>query len=171
MAECFSKCFDRLRIGFCWAIATVAFSLIYSFTSSALDNKVIGVPRIIDGDTLSINSKRIRLHGIDAPEQKQRCTKDGNSWHCGRKATEELSRMISGNTIECVWDKRDKYKRLIGICYLGDLNLNANMVKEGWALAYTRYSDDYVKQEHEARKELRGIWKGEFLPPWDWRNR
>ncbi len=170
LSICINKILNRLGVQVFLITTTTALLLTCPVTSLAANNKVVGVPRIIDGDTLSIDGKRIRLHGIDAPENKQYCTKDGNSWHCGRKATEALSRMVSGNMIECVWDKRDRYKRLIAICYLEDLNLNANMVKEGWALAYIRYSDDYVEQEQKAQKEFQGIWAGEFVPPWDWRN-
>ena len=170
LSICINKILNRLGVQVFLITTTTALLLTCPVTSLAANNKVVGVPRIIDGDTLSIDGKRIRLHGIDAPENKQYCTKDGNSWHCGRKATEALSRMVSGNMIECVWDKRDRYNRLIAICYLEDLNLNANMVKEGWALAYIRYSDDYVEQEQKAQKEFQGIWAGEFVPPWDWRN-
>jgi len=140
-------------------------------SSSELNNKIIGFARVIDGDTLVIVDKRIRLHGIDAPEQKQFCTRDGNSWPCGREATDALRTVTSGNTIECRVGKRDRYKRSIAVCYLGEVDLNAYMVKAGWALAYRRYSTDYLEQEKYARERASGIWEGEFTLPWDWRSR
>ena len=51
----------------------------------------------------------------------------------------------------------------------GPRSLNAWLVAEGWALAYRRYSSAYVSQELSARSERRGIWRGRFVAPWDWR--
>ena len=130
---------------------------------------VVGKARVVDGDTLAIEGERIRLHGIDAPEQSQNCLLDGADWACGRAATEALKRIVGDRPVECVGHERDRYKRLIAICYVGSLNLNAEMVREGWALAYRRYSHDYIPAENEAESGTRGIWRSDFLPPWEWR--
>ena len=63
----------------------------------------------------------------------------------------------------------DRYGRIVAVCYLGHQDLNQWMVKEGWALAFRSYSLDYVTAEDEARTAKRGIWRGDFEPPWEWR--
>jgi len=113
---------------------------------------ITGKPRVIDGDTIEIAGERIRLHGIDAPESKQTCTDaDGKKWRCGQQATFALANLIGNHWITCKGDKRDKYGRLIAVCFAGPHDLNAKMVRQGWALAYRRYSMDYVDDENTAK--------------------
>ena len=130
---------------------------------------VTGNARVVDGDTIHIGETKIRLHGIDAPEQKQTCTAEGKEWACGKAATSALIDAIYGQKVTCKGDKRDRYKRLLAICYAGDINLNAMMVREGWALAYRKYSTDYVDAEASAKKDRMGLWGGQFVVPWKWR--
>ena len=132
---------------------------------------VTGNARVVDGDTIHIGKTKIRLHGIDAPESKQTCAADGKEWLCGQEATQALVEAISDQPVTCKGDKRDRYKRLLAVCYVGDINLNAMMVSKGWALAYRRYSTDYVEAEAAAEKARVGIWRGEFEKPWEWRRK
>ena len=152
----------------------MAYRLIFGFVALLLSLPVqadiTGKPRVIDGDTIEIAGERIRLHGIDAPESKQTCIdKDGKEWRCGQEATLALSTIIGEHTITCRGDERGKYGRLIAVCNVGLLKINAMMVARGWALAYRRYSDEYVLEEDDARLHKRGLWRGEFVPPWEWR--
>ena len=125
---------------------------------------------MIDGDTIEIAGERIRLHGIDAPEAYQCCLDDaGKRWRCGQDATFALGNMIGDHWITCKGDERDKYGRLIAVCYGGPYDLNAEMVRQGWALAYRQFSSEYVPEEDDARLHKRGLWRGEFVPPWEWR--
>ena len=78
---------------------------------------ISGKPKIIDGDTLHINSNKIRLHAIDAPEINQTCTKDEKIWNCGIQSTKFLKKIIDGEKITCKTKKKDRYKRYIGVCY------------------------------------------------------
>jgi endonuclease YncB( thermonuclease family) len=131
---------------------------------------VSGMARVIDGDTIEINRKRIRLHGIDAPEQKQKCLDASQSeYPCGEYATNALRRKVQSAHISCTVSGVDPYKRLIAVCYIGTQNINNWLVKRGWAIAYKRYSNDYVSTERTARIERNGIWKGSFVEPWKWR--
>ena len=131
---------------------------------------VSGMARVIDGDTIEINRKRIRLHGIDAPEQKQKCLDASQSeYPCGEYATNALRRKVQSARVSCTVSGVDRYKRLIAICYIGTQNINNWLVKQGWAIAYKRYSNDYVSSERTARIERKGIWKGSFVEPWKWR--
>ena len=131
-----------------------------------------GKPRIVDGDTIWIGPTKIRLHGIDAPESKQTCQKaDGSVYYCGEMATFALAEIIETHWITCKGETTDRYKRRIAVCYAGPYDINAEMVKRGWALAYRRYSRDYVDEEEVARGRGVGMWQGEFMKPWEWRRR
>ena len=146
-------------------------TLVLILPMSAAMADITGTPRIIDGDTIHIGKTKIRLHGIDAPESKQTCTTDSKEWPCGQEATQALAEAISDQPVTCEGDKRDRYKRLLATCYVGSINLNAMMVRNGWALAYRRYSTEYVDDEAAAEKAGMGIWRGEFERPWEWRRR
>jgi endonuclease YncB( thermonuclease family) len=124
---------------------------------------------ITDGDTIKINGRRIRFHGIDAPESRQSCSVSGRRYACGQQATEALKQLIGGNPVSCEEKDIDRYKRLVAVCSVGNIDLNAAMVSQGWALAYRRYSSDYVPEEESARAARRGIWQGDFTAPWEWR--
>lgn len=128
-----------------------------------------GTPRIIDGDTIGIGNIRIRLHGIDAPEAKQTCTAGDKQWPCGREATKALTEIIADRSVSCNRRDVDRYGRIVAVCRIGHVDLNAWMVGNGWAVAYRRFSMDYVRDENEAKEARKGMWRDEFMLPWDWR--
>lgn len=131
-----------------------------------------GIASVIDGDTLELHGERIRLHGIDAPESAQTCQDArGRSWPCGRRAALALADRIRQRPLRCEQTGRDRYRRTLAVCYLGRSDLNAWLVRNGWALAYRRYSGDYLGQEKAAQAAGVGIWVGSFVPPWEWRRR
>ena len=134
--------------------------------SKSLDNSL----RIIDGDTIILDSEKIRLYGIDTPEKKQKCKdKNGLSYPCGVVATNELKKIINSGQLFCRKKTTDRYSRSISICYVNGVNINSLMVKNGWALAYRKYSMDYIDEEKEAKDKKMGMWTGKFLAPWKWR--
>ena len=128
-----------------------------------------GMARVIDGDTIDISGQRIRLHGIDTPEAKQTCQREGATWLCGAAATKALRKLIGGARITCIRRDKDRYGRVVAVCHANGLNLNAAMVQSGMALTYRKYSDDYTGQEMSAKAGRRGLWAGQFIPPWEWR--
>lgn len=130
-----------------------------------------GIPKITDGDTIRIGNTRIRLHGIDAPEKKQTCTADGQEWHCGREATFALANIVGKHWVTCTQRDIDRYGRIVAVCRAGPIDMGAYMVGNGWAVAYRRYSSDYVRDEEEARKAGIGLWRGKFVMPWEWRRK
>jgi endonuclease YncB( thermonuclease family) len=130
---------------------------------------LIGVASVTDGDTLVIHGKGIRLHGIDAPESGQFCEKDGKQYRCGKQAALALSDKIGPAIVRCEQRDVDRYKRIVAVCRLGDVDLNAWMVGQGWAVAYRQYSRDYVDEESAARAAKAGIWAGRFIAPSRWR--
>jgi len=153
----------RLGLG---AIAAGVFALVLCANAGA---DMVGEARIIDGDTIEISGERIRLHGIDAPETRQTCNVAGVPWPCGESATLALVDETEGRRVTCKGNKRDRYGRIIAICYTGERDLNAMMVREGWALAYRRYAKDYVDDENQARDARKGMWRADFVEPWKWR--
>ncbi len=128
--------------------------------------------RIIDGDTIRLGKVKVRLHGIDAPETDQTCRNArGEAYPCGKRATSVLVlRAAAGVSCEPAGDEQDRYGRMIATCFAVDgTNINAYMVRSGYALAYRKYSEKYVSQEGEARAGRRGMHRGAFVAPWDWR--
>ncbi len=130
---------------------------------------VAGPATVVDGDTIVVAGERVRLQGIDAPELHQTCTAYGQEWPCGRTSAEWLRDQLRGRQVECVGHARDRYARLLAVCYVGGEDLNERIVREGWALDFRRYSTDYLQAESAARRAGAGIWRGEFELPWEWR--
>ena len=130
---------------------------------------ITGQARVIDGDTIEVAGQRIRLHAVDAPERRQPCSHNGKPWQCGEAATKALAGKIGRRSVTCEERDQDRYGRIVAVCYAGGEDLSAWMVRRGWALAYRRYSLDYVEEEADAREARKGIWQGKFIPPWEWR--
>lgn len=125
---------------------------------------------VIDGDSFRLGRDEIRLHGIDAPEYRQTCRDEiGRDWHCGKEAARALRSLVAGHMVACTGLDVDRYRRLVSRCEAGDLVLNSEMVRLGWAIAYTRHGKLYLKEEEAARSARRGIWRGMFDLPQDWR--
>lgn len=131
--------------------------------------EITGRAKVVDGDSLEIGADQIRLYGIDAPEGRQDCRRNGQTWRCGDDAAAKLRGLVQGATLRCTPRDTDEYGRHVSVCKNGNTDVNAEMVRAGFALAYRRYSNDYVDEENEARSARRGLWAGEFEPPWDWR--
>lgn len=118
--------------------------------------------RVVDADTIDIDGIRYRLHGIDAPESYQTCRAWGHTWECGNAATQALRSRID-SAVSCTHTSTDRYGRAIGHCSIGDEDLNAWLVRNGWALAY--YTTDYVNEEAQAKAARRGIHRGQYVEP------
>ncbi|MGD9882672.1 MAG: thermonuclease family protein [Reyranella sp.] len=117
-------------------------------SSAVAQDRIVGVASVIDGDTIEIHGTRIRLHGIDAPESRQECTRpDGATWRCGQQAALALSHHIGRAVVSCEPRNRDRYGRTVAVCSRGSEDLNRWMVANGWAVAFRRYSFDYVADE------------------------
>ena len=125
--------------------------------------------RIVDGDTIHINETKYRLYGIDAPEMKQVCKVNEENYKCGVKSKEFLVSLIGNQSVKCNRKDIDRYRRIVAECFAGLTNLNKELVRNGWALAYKDYSKDYVSDEEFAQKNNLGVWRGTFIHPKKWR--
>ena len=161
-------------------ISSIFFILTYNDVRSENINKISGFAKVIDGDTIKINSKKIRLYGIDAPEKKQKCKKTyltisfmsfTKDYMCGEVSTQKLIKKINKQKLNCNILDVDRYKRLIGECFKRNINLNSWMVSNGYAVAYRKYSKKYVTDEINAKNNKLGIWQGKFEMPWDYRRK
>lgn len=132
-----------------------------------LPGHITGRATVIDGDTIKIRDQSVRLFGIDALEDDQHCMADGKRQRCAQQAALALADKIGRRNVTCEKTDRDRYGRIVGICYAGEDNLNSWLVAEGWALAYRRYSRRYVELEDAARRAGKGVWRTRFIKPWD----
>ena len=152
--------------------------LILFFFQNIQASEIIGVPKVIDGDTIHIKSYKIRLEGIDAPEMRQKCKKSylqiiflnfQKDYYCGQISKKKLIQKIGNEPVKCILSGKDRYKRYLGKCLKGKINLNRWMVRNGYAIAYRKYSKLYILDENYAREEKLGMWKGSFIKPEKWR--
>lgn len=122
---------------------------------------LIGPADITNGDTIKIAGRRIRLVGIDAPELHQTC-KDagGRNYDCGVVSAAQMRAHIASNALSCQPEGKDRYSRILAVCFIGSEDVNAWLVTEGLAVAYRRYRLAYVSQEEAAQAAHRGLWAG-----------
>ena len=149
--------------------------------SNVIAEEIIGIPRIVDGDTVHIKEYKIRLEGIDAPEIKQKCKKEKlkissiigftfyKDYNCGEVSKENLEAKVDRSIIKCISSSKDRYERYLAKCFKNKINLNRWMVRNGHAVAYRRYSKEYVIDEEFAKENKLGLWRGKFLHPEKWR--
>lgn len=126
-----------------------------------------GRARLVDGDSLFIGAREVRMVGIDAPEGPQLCRKGGRDWRCGDAARDALQTMIGGRPIVCRGEKEDQHGRLLGTCEVDGMNLNRELVLRGHVLSYGRYR----AEERQAKAAGAGLWASdvEFQTPKAWR--
>ena len=122
--------------------------------------------KVVDGDSLVADGRRIRLLGLDAPEYRQTCRdKEGKEYFCGKEAFKYLKRLVSSGRVNCRRIKKDIYKRDLSICYVNGKDINCEMIASGWAVAYRTKKEKYLAAEREAKQKQRGMWRGKFMKP------
>ncbi len=147
----------------------IIYFLIFTFFLSIIslaDEKNI---QVIDGDTIHIGKLKYRFFGIDAPETKQICEKDNIKIKCGVIAKNVLKNKIGDKIPECIVKDKDRYQRLVAECFIGKESLSKFMVREGYAVAYTQYSKDFIEDEKYAKENKLGIWSMTFQIPSEYR--
>lgn len=132
---------------------------------------VVGRATVIDGDTLEIHDRRIRLWGVDAPEGRQSCDgADGAAYRCGQLAANRLDRRLRDKVVACFEEDTDRYGRLVARCEVDGEDIGAWLVRQGLAVRYARYAGNAYRAEEAVAREARsGLWAGRFTAPEDWR--
>lgn len=152
-------------------ITLLAFLLIAASPAEARTALIVGQATVIDGDTIEVHGKRIRLFGIDAPESRQLCfDAQKRPWRCGAAAANELADFIARRPVSCREVDRDRYGRTVATCRVARVDLAGWLVGRGLALDWPRYGHGrYRAAQGRAKAALQGVWKGRFEAPWDWR--
>ena len=130
---------------------------------------ITGKARVIDGHTFEVAGRRVRLHGIHAPALDQTCRWPGRTIDCGTLARLALMDLTAGTDVVCRPRGGGAGGPVTAVCFADGFDIGRNMVHTGWALAYRAQSTVYVDTEEAARKAKRGMWRGTFVKPWDWR--
>ncbi|WP_170304725.1 thermonuclease family protein [Croceicoccus estronivorus] len=111
----------------------------------------------------------IRLLGIDAPEEKQTCQRDGIDWPCGREAKQQLAALVDGKQIYCQQQGSDRSGHIVAVCTAGEIDLAQALASAGLALALPAETQDYAMPAARAKQFKLGIWSSEFTEPALWR--
>ncbi|MGL4406723.1 MAG: thermonuclease family protein [Notoacmeibacter sp.] len=152
------------------ALAAIILGLLSAAALTFSGSEVRSLPgqaRAMDGDSLRLGDEEIRLWGIDAPELQQQCRNTQGSFACGREAQKQLKKLITNVNLVCKGLGRDRYDRLLGVCRIGTKDINAEMVRGGFAYAY----GGYTVEESQARATKAGIWQAENERPKSYRDR
>ena len=161
-------------------LSNLIFIFLFSISPTYSDEKNIirGKAVVLDGDTIKIKGDRIRFSGIDAPEsyykgEEQTCFQDSNNIFCGQISKEKLIEKIGDNPLNCkVQKNKDRYKRLIGECFLKEESLSVFMVRNGYAFDWPFYSKGkFAKDQKYAKIKKLGFWNMRFEYPWKWREK
>jgi endonuclease YncB( thermonuclease family) len=141
-------------------------SLVFFLTINDIKSQEL---KVVDGDTIYLNGEKIRFTGIDTPELKQTCLKEGIQNPCGVTAKQILIGKIGNNNVKCISEGKDQYKRILAECFVNNESLSSYLVRSGYAFAYRKYSKNFIPDEDYARINKLGMWSMEFDYPWDYR--
>jgi endonuclease YncB( thermonuclease family) len=139
---------------------------LFVLAASLSTQPIYGIAVGGDGDSLTVSRTSVRLFGIDAPEFGQTCTRAGTPWQCGQAASDHLRNLVTGREVRCIPVGIDDFDRTLARCStVTGVDINREMVASGNAVAFQRYSIDYVSAEEAARNAKRGLWSGTFEMP------
>ena len=148
------------------AFITSEWISIYYPTIAVKSNNI----KVIDGDTIMLDNKRIRLKGIDTPEIKQQCLSKSNKYiDCGVAAKINLKQIIANKTLECSNSGTDKYQRHLAYCFVNGTNINLELVKQGYARNYLQNNIFFIYYETVVKINKIGLWNTKFEKPGEWR--
>ena len=145
---------------------TSVLSLVFFLTINDIKSQDL---KVVDGDTINLNGEKVRFIGIDTPELKQTCLKEGIQDSCGVTAKQILIDKIGNSKVECISEGKDQYKRTLAECFVNNMSLSSYLVRSGYAFAYRKYSKKFVLDEDYARLNKIGMWSMKFDYPWDYR--
>jgi micrococcal nuclease len=158
----------------------------FSFAREPIRTVTGTVTKVSDGDTIIVTTPKqtklkVRLYGMDAPETSNinrrtgRVSKPGQPY--GEESWKALGAKILGSRVRLDIIDRDRYKRMVGMIWIGNRNINLEMIREGYAEAYVEYlkepyRSEFMRAEMEAKSEKRGIWSlPDYERPRDFKKR
>lgn len=127
---------------------------------------------VLDGDSLRVGGKEVRLIEIDAPEYSQTCFNEKkHEYACGQISRDFLIDLVGGKMVRCIYATRDKYDRFLSKCFINEKSINQEILRNGMAVIYNfaDVDEEIIAIEAEAKKARRGIWRGAFELPKDYR--
>ena len=138
-------------------------------TSDLLPDSMSGLVRMLDADTLVMAGQKIRLHGVDAPESRQTCVAGAaREFACGERATEFARTAFDGAQATCL-PRGTSYDRIVATCHVNGADMGRVLVRAGWAVAATRYSQAYIDDEAFASDQGWGMHTSRHLSPHEFR--
>jgi endonuclease YncB( thermonuclease family) len=144
-------------------IAVIAILLL---SAPAHAEQISGAAKAIDSTTIQIGEQRIMLFGIDSVMRKQLCMMDGKPWQCWPAAVKALQGLLDAGPARCdTVGNADVFGRWLARCEVNDQSVNEALVAQGFAVARTSESSEYVAAESSAKQNKLGLWKGQFQPP------
>ncbi len=157
------------------AISKPANSQDYGFrvkAHSQFNKEFSGNTFVLDGDSLKVGGKEVRLFGLDAPEYSQTCfDKKKQEYPCGQVSRDFLIGLAGGKKVNCIYAEKDKYNRFLSKCFVGKVSINEEIIKNGMAVIYNFSESDEKMDalEAEAKAKKIGVWRGTFQAPKDYR--
>jgi endonuclease YncB( thermonuclease family) len=151
------------------ALGAILFAWLGLSAAQAAGHEVRGIPMVVDGDTLELQGRRLRLQGVDAPELTQRCWLKTGLYDCGAVARTALLDLTAGSEVICRTLEPGPDGTTLAHCTAGGYDLAEGMAYTGWALPNGDASTRYRTVEAGAREARRGLWRGRLVAPWDWR--
>lgn len=154
---------------FMHAVTCALFSVPLLSVAPSAYADIVGKANVISGDVLDIDGRRIRLDGIMAPVEGQSCRINDRVYDCHRIAATALMDLTIAAVVRCTPKREEPDGILIATCSVDGYDLSEGMAYTGWGLAYPRTGNPYLKFEVGARRAKHGLWRGEFVPPWQWK--
>ena len=143
-------------------------TLLWTSPAALAETALVGPPEVILGDVLEVQGQRLRLVGIDAPEAGQNCALGERLYDCGLVSRSALLDLTAGVEVRCQVQSETGEALPQARCFAEDYDLSEGMVYTGWALADPEGGSAYQAFQQEAESKGHGLWRGRFVPPWDW---
>lgn len=148
-----------------WIVATLWLGIGFS----AVAQDFSGNGRAVDGDSLFVDGREVRLFGIDAPEYRQTCRAGWNNWNCGADAAVALRALVDGRQLTCTPHDRDVYGRTVASCRSANGDIAAAMLEKGLAITLDNAPAALVAIANRSKASKTGIWASEFILPASYR--
>ncbi|WP_430474442.1 thermonuclease family protein [Thalassospira lucentensis] len=166
--------FSSVSLGFDFCAIACAILITVTIPNSAVADpdfdRLTGPARAIDPDTLEFGFRRIDLWGADALERFQKCLINGQSTACGAEAWQVTTNLLVATPVTCEVRGKNRYHRNMAVCRNANgVDIGQSLIIRGMAVARTDEMPEYSSVEDRARQARTGVWAGQFIDPFEWR--